>query len=135
MKKIESFLTDKGITPTPVRILVYKSLSESEAPVSLSDLETKLGSVDKSTVSRTLSLFKDHGLLHGFNDGSGSMKYELCDSRKEGEDSDRHVHFRCEICGETICLTDLKVPTVQLPEGYRIHEINYVISGVCSNCS
>ena len=134
-KEIESLLIEMGVNPTPVRILVYKSLSESEKPLSLSDLETKLETVDKSTISRTLTTFKDKHLIHSFNDGSGSTKYEVCKSRKELEESDLHVHFRCENCGVTVCLTTVMIPEVKLPEGYVPREATYIVTGVCPECS
>lgn len=133
MNEIKEILRGKGISPTPVRILVYRCLRESSSPKSLSDLEIALESVDKSTISRTLSLFRENRLLHCFNDGSGSVKYELCKGSHTEED-DSHVHFRCEKCGETICLKTLSVPHVILPEGYEAHESNFIITGICSRC-
>ena len=135
MKEVEIILSEKGITPTPVRKLVYKCLADARGPLSLSDLEIKLDTVDKSTISRTLSTFKEHQLLHSFNDGSGSVKYELCISDDSGRHDDLHVHFRCKKCGKTICLQEVGVPTVKLPEGYLSHEVNYVVTGICSDCS
>lgn len=135
MKEIEIILESKGITPTPVRKLVYKCLSEASASMSLSDMEKILESIDKSTISRTLSLFRNHHLLHSFNDGSGSVKYELCKAKEEDIDDDTHVHFRCEQCGDTICLSSIRIPEVILPEGYSIHEVNYIITGICGRCS
>ena len=49
-------------------------------------------------------------------DGSGSIKYEMC--RAEGGDclpGNRHVHFFCEMCHRTECITDVKIPVEQLP--------------------
>lgn len=135
MKEIETILITYGVTPTPVRKLVYKSFMDSKGPLSLSDLETKLDTVDKSTISRTLSTFKDRQMLHSFTDGSGSVKYELCLSHDLDEDVDLHIHFRCEVCGKTKCLPDIGVPYVELPEGYISHEFNYVITGICRDCS
>lgn len=134
MKTIEMILKDSGITVTPVRILVYRRLQTSEGPMSLSDLETDLESVDKSTISRTLAVFKDKHLIHSFNDGSGSVKYEICNSGDLERDNDRHVHFRCNECGATYCLQELKVPEVSLPEGFIGKEINYVVTGICARC-
>ena len=134
MKEIEDFLKSKGITPTPVRMLVYRCLLDSEVPMSLSDLEIELESVDKSTISRTLSLLKENHLLHSFNDGSGSVKYEICRSGDHGHKDDTHVHFRCNSCGRTICLTSVKIPEVTLPEGFLVLDTNYIITGVCNEC-
>ena len=135
MNEIEKFLKEKGITPTPVRILLYNSLKNSLSPVSLTELEISLESIDKSTISRTLNTFKSHHLIHSFSDGSGSVKYELCLSEQHEKDNDQHVHFRCEKCGKTICFSDIKIPKVELPENYKIHECNYIISGICCECS
>lgn len=135
MKEIEAILQSKGVMPTPVRKLVYKSLKEAGAPRSLSDLESLLDTVDKSTISRTLATFKEHHLIHSFSDGSNSVKYELCSSSHSMNHDDFHVHFRCEKCGETICLPQVSIPEVELPQGFDVKEVNYVITGTCSKCS
>lgn len=134
-EEIINFLQDSGISPTPVRIMVFKSLKESKFPLSLADLEISLESVDKSTISRTLTMFREHHIVHSFNDGSGSVKYEICNSFNEEVHDDLHVHFRCEKCGLTTCLTSIKIPEVNLPAGYEAKESNYIISGICSNCN
>ena len=135
MKEVEFFLKQQGINPTPVRMLVYRELRNSQSPKSLSDLEIALDSVDKSTISRTLATFKEKHLIHSFNDGSGSMKYEICHAVDHNSDSDKHIHFRCEKCGITTCFTEIAIPQVSLPKGYYPHEINYVITGICDKCS
>lgn len=132
---IENILAENDIAATPVRVLVFKTLRESVTPLSMADLETILDSVDKSSISRTLSLFRDHHLVHAFSDGSGSMKYEVCHSHGVGEDKDTHVHFRCEGCGTTICLPEVRIPEVVLPEGYLPMESNYIIKGYCPDCA
>ena len=134
-EEIEIILQKAGIHATPVRFLVYKCLKESKRPVSLSDIEISLNTVDKSTISRTLNLFKTHHMVHSINDGSGSVKYEICKGRDEEDHEDMHVHFRCETCGETYCMNSVKIPQVKLPAGYHIHEINYIMSGICADCT
>ncbi|MCH5235901.1 MAG: transcriptional repressor [Muribaculaceae bacterium] len=133
--EIEGILIKEGINPTPVRILVYKCLQEIEYPISLSEIEERLDSVDKSTISRTLTVFKNNHLVHSFNDGSGSVKYEICHSHDHEHLDDTHVHFRCEKCGSTICLTSVKIPKVELPTGFESKEISYIITGICSSCN
>ena len=132
--KITEILEREGVPPTPVRILVYKCLLESLKPLSLSEIEAVLDTVDKSSVSRTLSAFRKAHLIHSINDGSGSVKYEICHSPNHFGD-DMHVHFRCEKCGTTICMNSVKIPNVELPEGFVPHGFNYIISGICDNCN
>ena len=135
MNDIKNLLKEKGITPTPIRILVYRCLDSALTPLSLSDMEINLDSIDKSTISRTLNLFKSNHLIHSFNDGSGSVKYEICKSHDHLKHDDSHVHFRCEVCGSTICLISTQIPTVDLPGGYEPHEVSYIITGICPACS
>lgn len=131
--EISENLRKFGVTPTSVRVLVYRCLDSSEVPLSLMEIESLLDSVDKSTVSRTLATFKEHHMVHAFNDGSGSVKYELCRSSHETCD-DRHVHFHCEKCGKTFCLNGVKIPQVSLPPRFQPHSSTFVISGVCPTC-
>ena len=49
-------LVRRDIKPTAIRLLVIKEMMQAERAVSLLDLETLLDTVDKSTISRTLSL-------------------------------------------------------------------------------
>lgn len=135
MKRAEKFLKEAGITPTPVRVLLYNCLKQAVAPLSLGDMERELESVDKSTISRTLSTFRDKHLIHSLNDGSGCVKYEICHSHNLPHHDDLHVHFRCGKCGETFCLNSIKIPEVNLPEGYSVREVTYIISGFCPSCN
>lgn len=52
-----SRLESKGIRPTANRILVMKTLMGEQNPQSLSNLERKMVSMDKSSIFRTLTLF------------------------------------------------------------------------------
>ena len=55
-----SRLESKGIRPTANRILVMKTLMGEQNPQSLSNLERKMVSMDKSSIFRTLTLFLEH---------------------------------------------------------------------------
>lgn len=123
-----------GVRPTAGRILVARQLAEAGRPMSLTELETELGTVDRSTVSRVLSLFRERHLVHTIEDGSDSVRYELCLSRHEDEDDDAHVHFYCESCGRTFCMTGIAIPQVVLPEGYVGESVNYMVKGICPDC-
>lgn len=122
-----------GIRPTANRIIVAKALAEESRPLTMGELEDRIGSIDKSGIFRTLTLFKEQHLVHALEDGDGT-RYELCHSHDHAIDNDMHVHFHCERCGATICLEDLPIPKVQLPEGYEMQNANFVITGRCPKC-
>lgn len=37
-------------------------------------------------------------------------------------------------CGPTLCLEDIPVPEIPLPEGFEAHYANFVVKGICKNC-
>lgn len=132
----EMLLASHDIKPTANRIVVAKTLAAAERPMSLTELEYKILSIDKSGVFRALTLFREHHLVHVIEDGGDGVRYELCHSHDgHAEDDDQHVHFYCERCHRTFCLTDMPIPTVILPAGYELHDINYMAKGLCPECS
>lgn len=56
-------------------------------------LREKLLSIDKSTISRIIHLFNDNGLIHKFDDGSGSVKYSVCQEDCGCSEGDYHYTF------------------------------------------
>lgn len=122
-----------GIKPTANRIIVAKALAAEHQPLTMSELEDRIGSIDKSGIFRTLALFKEQRLVHALEDSEGS-RYELCHSCNHQEDNDMHVHFHCERCGKTICLEDIPVPEITLPEGYFTESANFMLKGICPKC-
>lgn len=128
-------LEDRGIKPSAVRLLVFKEMLQSLQAFSLSDLEEKLETVDKSTLFRTISLFHKKLLIHSIDDGSGSMKYSVCSTDCNCSIQDLHVHFNCLRCKNTFCLENLSIPKVQLPLGFLLESVNFVLKGLCDACS
>lgn len=127
-------LTYRGIKPTATRLLILKEMMRGCQAVSLPDLEHILPTVDKSTISRTLTLFLLHRLCHGIDDGSGALKYAVCSDDCDCTVKDEHTHFYCENCHRTFCLKHLSVPVVDTPDGFSLNSINYVLKGLCPEC-
>ena len=69
-KQIEGLLEQHGIKLTANRILIAKVMSTLDYPISMKELETMLLTMDKSSIFRTLSLFKSHHLVHQMEDGN-----------------------------------------------------------------
>ena len=128
-------LSLRDIKPTAMRLLILRTMMEMKRAVSVTDLEDKLDTVDKSTIFRTLTLFLSHHLIHGVDDGSGSLKYAVCEDCCMRTVEDQHMHFYCEQCHKTYCIRSVHAPTVNLPEGFMQTGINYVIKGICADCA
>ena len=127
MEKIVKKLESKGIRPTAMRLMTYTRLAQLNVAISLGELEKDFERSERSTLFRTMK-----GIVHQIEDGTGIVKYALCEDNCDCEvGNDLHLHFHCNSCGETVCLTEHKIPTINLPEGYVAEDINLVAKGVC----
>jgi Fur family ferric uptake transcriptional regulator len=138
MKDEERYVTmleAHDIKATANRLIVLRTLDGAGRPMSLSELEYKILSIDKSGIFRTLSLFREQHLVHVIEDGGDGVRYELCHSRHDEIDDDLHVHFYCEQCHQTYCLEHIPVPGIELPEGFIMASVNYMVKGTCPHCA
>ena len=131
---IISLLGKCGIKATANRILVAVALADAGRPLSLMELEDRIETIDKSGIFRCLNTFKEHHLVHSIEDVEGT-RYELCLSHDSEHDDDTHVHFYCERCHRTFCLDNIHIPPVVLPKGYDPRTSNYLVKGICPECS
>jgi Fur family ferric uptake transcriptional regulator len=136
MTEIEKTLNDNNVRPTAMRILIYKHLAQKDVAQALLDIETAFAKAERSTIFRTLKTFEENGIVHQIEDGTGNTKYALCEPGCNCEiDQDLHLHFHCSNCDETVCLTEHKIPHINLPDGYVAEDVNLVVTGVCEKCS
>ena len=137
MNKISNrLLKSFRLRSTPTRQEILHLFLKKDYALSHSDIENEIAEeIDRVTVYRTLKTFTDRGLIHKVPDDGGTMKYALCtEACTTTEHRHEHVHFKCTQCGQTNCL-DIDIPLVQLPEGYKLKEVNLLVQGTCQNCS
>ncbi|MBP0902236.1 Fur family transcriptional regulator [Mariniflexile gromovii] len=136
MNEIEKLFELKDIRITAMRLLIYKFLAERKVAVTLSDIENAFEKADRTTLYRTIKTFEENDIVHQIDDGTGITKYALCESGCHCEiETDLHLHFHCNNCGETICLTDHKIPQIKVPDGFVSENVNLVVKGMCDKCS
>lgn len=139
---IEERLQQKKIRPTAMRLLVYNILKEANGAISLTDIETLFQTkrsleipVDRTTIYRTIKTFEKKGIAHAIEQGNGAMTYALCQNNcEENHHRDQHLHFYCERCKKTSCLRE-QIPKITLPDGYEIHDLNFIAKGICDQCA
>jgi len=130
-----ALMQEHGVKATANRILILNALLQAGRPLSMTEIETALESVDKSIISRNLATFREHHLLHALADDGAGVRYEVCHCSDEEEDNDLHVHFHCERCGRTYCFEDLPIPAVRCPDGFSVGHVEYTAHGVCPDCA
>ncbi len=90
---------------------------------------------DRVTIYRTLKSFVDNGLIHKILDDEGGIKYALCNENcSSSTHNHSHVHFKCNRCGQTICLESVAIPKIYIPNAFKISDINVLVNGVCDRC-
>jgi Fur family transcriptional regulator, ferric uptake regulator len=139
MNKTDASKTLKAfdLRHTAGRETVLSLFLNADHALAHADIETGLGADhDRVTIYRTLRTFLDKGLIHKVLDDEGNPKYALCrDACTDGHHQHDHVHFKCQACGQTTCLNDVKIPAIVLPNGYTRQETNLLIQGVCADCT
>jgi Fur family transcriptional regulator, ferric uptake regulator len=133
--KYELLLQEKGIRPTAMRLLILRELDNSSSALNLNELEFLFDKADKVTLYRTIKTFEENQLIHSIIDGKGSVRYALCSDGCTCSVNDAHIHFHCEVCDHTMCLKDITVPDVELPQDYLRNSLSYVIGGICPKCA
>lgn len=134
MEDVEHILEEHSIKPTANRMLILKTLLRHQFPVSMADIEMHNIGLDKSSISRVLTLFKENHLVHVISGGDGVARYEYCHSTPGTQHDDEHIHFYCQKCGRLICLEKVPMPILHLPEGYSSISVNCVVHGICPRC-
>lgn len=136
MNDIEKLFESKSIRVTAMRMLIYKFLAEKDIAVTLSDIENAFVKADRTTLYRTIKTFEENDIVHQIDDGTGITKYALCEQDCNCEiGTDLHLHFHCNNCNETVCLTEHKIPQIKVPNGFVSENVNLVVKGICDKCS
>ena len=131
---MEEILSEHGVKATANRLVIARALADAHRPLTMTELEDLLETIDKSNIFRALQLFRDARLVHVLEDTGGGVRYEFCHSHHHDRDDDLHVHFYCEKCHRTFCLEDIPVPGVAVPEGYSVESSSMLLRGICPEC-
>lgn len=131
----EEMLEKAGIKATSNRLLVLRSLIESDHPLSLIEIETKIETMERSSVLRVLNILLENDVVHAFEDGRGVSKYEICHGETHCSINDMHAHFYCEKCDRVFCFEDITAPHINIPPDFRIRSVNYMLKGLCPDCA
>lgn len=127
-------LEGREISPTAMRLLVLAELKNASVALSLADLEMTLDQADRTTIYRTLKTFEEKKLIHSIEDGTGSVKYALCESNCQCTPEFTHAHFHCNKCEQTFCLRNVHLPMLSLPKNFQAEQTSFVIKGCCDQC-
>jgi Fur family ferric uptake transcriptional regulator len=88
--------------------------------------------MDRVTIYRVLEWLVARGLAHRISGDDRVWRFNAID---EEHARHQHAHFKCNDCGEVICLQAAAAArAVALPTGYRPQEVELTVKGVCAGC-
>lgn len=136
MSKTLEILKKNQLSVTAGREKILELFINSSGALAHADIEKNIqAGFDRVTVYRTLQTFVEKGIIHHIPTTDNSIKYALCkDNCEAGHHHDNHVHFICDKCKKTVCLDEVTVPTVQLPQGFEPKHAEMVVTGICKDC-
>ena len=134
--EVTQILKQNHLSITGSRQKILDLFFSSDGALSHADIEKSTGeSFDRVTVYRTLQTFVEKGIIHLIPTTDNSIKYGLCKNDcAPGHHHDNHVHFICGECEKTICLDDVNIPVVKLPDGFTPTSSEMVVMGTCGEC-
>ena len=128
-------IEQSGQRATPVRVRVLAFLLSRQNAVTHHEIEYGLGSdtVDRVTLYRALDWLIDYEFAHRLTNEDRVWRF-LANS-KEHHAHQQHAHFRCTRCDMLICLENVPVQMdVPIPNGFRMHDAELTVKGVCAMC-
>ncbi len=134
--RIVDTLKRNQLSITDSRKKILEMFLQRKGALAHADIEQQSGEeFDRVTIYRTLQTFVEKGIIHTIPSADNSVRYALCkDACSEGHHHDNHVHFMCDHCGNTYCLDHVSVPAVVLPSGFKVSQVDVVVSGTCMKC-
>jgi Fur family ferric uptake transcriptional regulator len=129
-----AMLNHKGLRKTEPRLLILSVLLGASEPLSQEQIahEIRGHGVNKTTIYRTLSSLVEANVVHEAIVRDRIQYYETASHCKSHA---CHPHFVCRQCQKTICLTQVHIPSVALPEGFVRQRQQIRIEGLCSVCN
>jgi len=132
---IKDLLKKEGYRNTPARRAIISLLKEVTSPITAEDLFLLVkdlhGSINLSTIYRSLDLFTSKGILNKIVFNDGKARYEL-------NRNDHRHHLVCLGCNKTIpisnCPLHLLENQVEKETEFSITGHSFEIYGYCSKC-
>ncbi len=135
---VEQLLTKYKLRNTAIRRDVLSIFVDSSHALTHKFIEQNINiEVDRVTLYRTLKTFEEKGVIHRIADETDTVRYALCRADCQAHQhrhSDNHIHFRCESCQQTVCMDDVEIPTVNLPQNFKANKYQFLVIGICDKC-
>lgn len=131
-RELEIIFTREKHRLTTPRRAVFRVLRDSKVPLSASMITAACPSIDRTSVYRTLELFRKLGVIKSIQLG-WRERYELADPFKT-----HHHHLSCTQCGRLVDLHSSKiekiVAAIASEHEFKATDHTFEIRGLCDAC-
>lgn len=132
--RAEERVKHTGARVTRPRIEVLATLLAARRALTHHEIERQVNrafSMDRVTIYRVLEWLTARSLAHRISGDDRVWRFNAA----EEEHARKHAHFKCNHCGEVICLDKaMAARSIPLPSGYRSQEIELTVKGLCAGC-
>ncbi len=134
--RAEALVRRTGARVTRQRVEVLSILLAAQRALTHHEIEKRANrgpGIDRVTVYRVLDWLTSHNLAHKIAGDDRVWRFNAAGAEPElGHD---HAHFKCNDCGDVICLDQVTAARdVRLPSGYRPQEVELTVKGLCAEC-
>jgi Fur family ferric uptake transcriptional regulator len=135
-ERAESLVQRTGARVTRQRIEVLAVLLAARRALTHHEIEGRVRrdfGIDRVTVYRVLEWLTSRRLAHKIAGDDRVWRFNAAEG--EPGHGHAHAHFKCNGCGEVICLDDVRAARrIRLPSGYRPQEVELTVKGICVGC-
>jgi len=131
-----ALLLATGARRTRARLEVLAALLRADEALTHHEVERRLRrghDVDRVTLYRVLDWLTERGFAHKVSGRDRVWRFSAAGHARASGGG--HAHFECSSCGKVICLDESRLPSIQLPAGYRRRDIEVTIKGSCDECA
>ncbi len=133
---VKDILKNHKLRLTRVRLKILNIFLDSSKALTHEDIESHFDQLDRITLYRTLKTFEESGLIHKIPSSDNTPLYAICaEDCNHNRHMDNHGHFHCLKCGKTYCMEEVKIPAIDLPDGYEASNQHLVMEGNCADCN
>lgn len=119
---------------TVAKAAILELVQNAQSALSHAEIKEKMeGICDRVTIYRVLDRLADEGSVHKIVPMDGVVRYAACQDCTTRH-IHNHIHFSCEQCQVVSCLEGVQ-PQYKLPERYLVHDANFMLTGLCPECS
>ncbi|MFC1477279.1 Fur family transcriptional regulator [candidate division KSB1 bacterium] len=129
-------LRKNEISATKNKVALLQELQDMYRPLDAYELHRKVSErvqMDLATVYRTLTQFRERGIIRELYDKTNVLYYEVVSGNKKV-----HPHFKCDNCLQYFCLPPLskddREALSRMAARFQVDDMIITMSGLCTDC-